>query len=92
MRQVLAPDPARILSGCIAETNLPGPGSKELAYLVQKCALNPELKDRYILRPVRSGKGAGIVLVKISWLKSGRRPWSAYTPDPAARCRNWERV
>ncbi|KAI0897466.1 hypothetical protein F4806DRAFT_462301 [Annulohypoxylon nitens] len=50
---------AKILDEGIVDTILPG--SQELKQLLQQCKLSPTLKDGYIIKPVRDGKGAGIV-------------------------------
>ncbi|KAI1455547.1 hypothetical protein F4805DRAFT_435909 [Annulohypoxylon moriforme] len=56
---VLTPAQAKILDEGIADTILPG--SQELDELIQLSSLSPKLKDDYIIKPVRDGKGAGIV-------------------------------
>ncbi|CAH0055509.1 unnamed protein product [Clonostachys solani] len=42
-------------------TNTLLPGSEELEELIHACKEAPELRHEYILKPIRSGKGAGIV-------------------------------
>lgn len=58
-RQVLTPVQAQVLEKGIADTILPG--STELQELIQLSKDAPGLRHEYILKPVRSGKGAGIV-------------------------------
>ncbi|KPM41729.1 hypothetical protein AK830_g4830 [Neonectria ditissima] len=59
LRKVLTTSQARILDRGIVETMLPG--SQELIQLFQASKNLPELKNDYLLKPVRGGKGAGIV-------------------------------
>ncbi|EER25309.1 hypothetical protein CPC735_019130 [Coccidioides posadasii C735 delta SOWgp] len=56
---VLSEDQARMLRDGIAETFIPG--SPELEEFVLRCKSQPEAKDGYLLKPIRSGKGAGII-------------------------------
>ncbi|KAI2464801.1 hypothetical protein F4781DRAFT_411623 [Annulohypoxylon bovei var. microspora] len=56
---VLTPAQAHILNEGIVDTFLPG--SQELDQLLQLSKLSPKLKDSHILKPVRGGKGIGIV-------------------------------
>ncbi|KAI2635261.1 hypothetical protein GGS21DRAFT_102151 [Xylaria nigripes] len=58
-RNVLTTDQGRALQNGIVDTFIPG--SPELRSLVQKSISYPDLKDGYILKPIRSGKGAGIL-------------------------------
>ncbi|KAI1089358.1 hypothetical protein F5B19DRAFT_467683 [Rostrohypoxylon terebratum] len=58
-RGLIYPNQARILDEAIVDTILPG--SQELKQLLQQCKLSPTLKDGYVMKPVRDGKGAGIV-------------------------------
>ncbi|RAL07451.1 Clavaminate synthase-like protein [Aspergillus homomorphus CBS 101889] len=58
-RNVITHAQAKILDHGIADTILPG--SSELEQFVGSCKENPELKQDYILKPIRSGKGDGIV-------------------------------
>ncbi|OTB04745.1 hypothetical protein M426DRAFT_320605 [Hypoxylon sp. CI-4A] len=58
-RGVLMPAQAQVLDEGIVDTILPG--SQELDHLLQLSKSSPKLKDEYILKPVRGGKGAGIV-------------------------------
>ncbi|KAH7125922.1 hypothetical protein EDB81DRAFT_663481 [Dactylonectria macrodidyma] len=58
-RKVLTQTQAKILDRGIAHTILPA--SQELDQLLQASKRCPELKDEYILKPIRGGKGAGIV-------------------------------
>ncbi|KAI0002720.1 hypothetical protein F4779DRAFT_635052 [Xylariaceae sp. FL0662B] len=58
-RKVLTPSQARVLDKGVADTILPG--SPRLNQLLQDSRCSPKLKDEYILKPVRGGKGAGIV-------------------------------
>lgn len=57
--QVLTRDQARILQSGIAPSMLPG--STELIEFTQRCMEAPGLRNEYLLKPIRSGKGAGIV-------------------------------
>lgn len=58
-RQVLTQAQANALDRGIADTILPG--SPELFQLLDRCRASPDLRNKYILKPVRSGKGDGIV-------------------------------
>ncbi|KAK7413980.1 hypothetical protein QQX98_007163 [Neonectria punicea] len=58
-REVLTPSQARVLDRGIVDTLLPG--SQELAHLLEMSKEFLPLKNDYILKPVRGGKGAGIV-------------------------------
>ncbi|KAI0517593.1 hypothetical protein F5B22DRAFT_110747 [Xylaria bambusicola] len=58
-QQVLTPAQARVLDEGIVDTYLPN--SPQLSSLLQKSISEPSLKDDYILKPVRGGKGAGII-------------------------------
>ncbi|KAK6859078.1 hypothetical protein PG995_004931 [Apiospora arundinis] len=58
-RGVLMTGQADSLRSGIAETLLPG--SERLCDLLQACRASPQRKDGYILKPIRSGKGDGIV-------------------------------
>ncbi|KAI1391875.1 uncharacterized protein F4822DRAFT_441117 [Hypoxylon trugodes] len=59
MRGVLSPAQAHILDEGIVDTVLPG--STEMDRLLQASSCSSKLKDQYILKPARGGKGAGIV-------------------------------
>lgn len=56
---VLTPAQAAILREGISTTFIAG--SAEISKLKQDCHHNPNLKDNFILKPIRSGKGAGIL-------------------------------
>ncbi|KAL4807138.1 hypothetical protein BDV18DRAFT_136995 [Aspergillus unguis] len=58
-RNVLTAEQAHILDCGIVPTIIPG--SAKLGQYIARCAENPSLKDEYILKPVRGGKGAGIL-------------------------------
>ncbi|PWY74487.1 hypothetical protein BO94DRAFT_606936 [Aspergillus sclerotioniger CBS 115572] len=58
-RKVLTPQEASLLERGICETILPG--SNQLAQLIERCRLQCGLKDEWLLKPARSGKGEGIV-------------------------------
>lgn len=58
-RGVLSPSQSSILDKGIVDTVLPG--SPELKTILQASKLSPQLKNEYILKPIRGGKGAGIV-------------------------------
>jgi hypothetical protein len=58
-RGVISPSQAYSLDKGIIETILPG--SNELGKFLQCCRTTPELQAEYILKPIRSAKGAGIV-------------------------------
>lgn len=58
-RKVITPEQAGILESGITPTMLPG--SAELGAFIDRSNASPQLKDDYILKPVRSGKGAGIL-------------------------------
>jgi hypothetical protein len=57
-RNVLTPEQATILHRGIVPTITPG--SSQLSHFIAGCRKS-SLKDAYILKPVRSGKGAGIL-------------------------------
>ncbi|KAF5626176.1 multidrug transporter [Fusarium sp. NRRL 52700] len=58
-RGVVTPIQAEVLRLGVVETLLPG--SKELKDLLQMSFASPDLKYGYILKPIRSGKGNGII-------------------------------
>ncbi|KAE8380411.1 hypothetical protein BDV26DRAFT_302844 [Aspergillus bertholletiae] len=58
-REVLTQAQAHALDLGIADTILPG--SLELYQLLERCRSSPDLRTEYLLKPVRSGKGDGIV-------------------------------
>ncbi|THC96584.1 hypothetical protein EYZ11_003924 [Aspergillus tanneri] len=58
-RDVLSPEQGEALKRGIAHTIIPG--SSELNELVQMSKDYPERKNEYLLKPIRGGKGAGIV-------------------------------
>lgn len=58
-RNVLTLSQAKVLDKGIPETILPG--SLELDQAIAYCKEMPDLKSEYILKPIRSGKGDGIV-------------------------------
>ncbi|KAH6876396.1 hypothetical protein B0T10DRAFT_414530 [Thelonectria olida] len=58
-RGVLTPRQADALDNGVVETILPG--SRELDGLLYACSDSPQLKNQYILKPIRSGKGDGII-------------------------------
>ncbi|KAL2008009.1 hypothetical protein VTN00DRAFT_7991 [Thermoascus crustaceus] len=58
-KNILTPEQAKALQKGIATTILPG--SVELEKLITACHECEPLKNDYILKPVRSGKGAGIL-------------------------------
>lgn len=58
-RGVLTSAQAQILHHGIADTL--NPGSQEMKKVLQAATADPELRNQYLLKPVRSGKGAGIV-------------------------------
>lgn len=58
-RQVLSLNQAKILEKSITDTFIPG--SLHLDKLLQLSTKNPEIKKDFLLKPVRGGKGAGII-------------------------------
>lgn len=58
-RRVLSLDQADALERGIVDTILPG--STRMSDLVAASKKSPQVKDRYLLKPIRSGKGDGIV-------------------------------
>ncbi|GAT25084.1 taurine catabolism dioxygenase TauD [Aspergillus luchuensis] len=58
-RNIITPAQAKTLNKGITETLLPG--SSELDRFIEYCKGSPELKNEYILKPIRGGKGEGIV-------------------------------
>lgn len=58
-RNVITPAQATMLDQGIANTILPG--SMELDQLISSCEKEHGLKNEYLLKPIRSGKGDGIV-------------------------------
>ncbi|OAA60859.1 hypothetical protein ISF_05898 [Cordyceps fumosorosea ARSEF 2679] len=83
-RGVLAAGQARALAKGIADTTLPG--EARMRRLLRQSRVDPALKDAYLLKPVRGGKGAGIVfgedLGGDEWLAALRDLQSARL-DPA---------
>lgn len=78
-RNIITPAQAKALNKGIADTLLPG--SAELDRFIEYCRSNPELRNGYILKPIRGGKGEGIVfgedLDSVEWasrLKDLRLP------------------
>ena len=69
-RNVLLPSEANVLQRGICPTILPG--STNMAQFIKQCELQPTLKDEYLLKPVRGGKGEGIMfgsdLAYESWM------------------------
>ncbi len=59
VQKIFTPKQARVLRRGIAWTM--NPGSRELAALIDLTRLSPQVKDNFILKPIRGGKGAGIV-------------------------------
>ncbi|KAM5443991.1 hypothetical protein MferCBS31731_000508 [Microsporum ferrugineum] len=72
---ILTQEQAGILRKGIATTLLPG--SPELDHYYHQCKATPGLKDDFLLKPVRSGKGAGILfgdeLPTEAWLEKLER-------------------
>ncbi|KAI0150530.1 hypothetical protein GGR57DRAFT_504190 [Xylariaceae sp. FL1272] len=58
-RHVIGPEQAQILRRGIVDTIVPG--SQEMDNLLQTSLNSPDIKNEYILKPIRSGKGEGIV-------------------------------
>ncbi|KAJ9316144.1 hypothetical protein C8Q69DRAFT_410191 [Paecilomyces variotii] len=58
-RNVLTPHEADALDRGIVPTIIPG--SEKLERFISQCQETESLKDQYILKPVRSGKGVGIL-------------------------------
>lgn len=58
-RDILTPSEAGRLQQGICHTVIPG--STQMAQFIQQCRLQPHLKDNYLLKPVRGGKGEGII-------------------------------
>lgn len=58
-RNVLTPAEAIALDRGVTDTYLPG--SREMEEILQACKASPKLRYEYLLKPIRSGKGAGIV-------------------------------
>lgn len=58
-RSVLTPHQAQVLRDGIVDTFLPG--SQEMKKLLRMFTHSPQVKCHYLLKPIRSGKGAGIV-------------------------------
>lgn len=56
---ILTPSQGDIFLKGIASTIIPG--SPELEQLDKQCQQSPTIKDEYLLKPIRSGKGAGIL-------------------------------
>ena len=59
VQKVLTAPQADILRQGIAPTMIPG--SREMASLSMLSKCNPEVRHNYLVKPIRSGKGAGIV-------------------------------
>ncbi|KAB8213677.1 hypothetical protein BDV33DRAFT_184269 [Aspergillus novoparasiticus] len=58
-REVLTHDQGEALERGIADSFIPG--SSELNELIQTSVDSPELRKEYLLKPIRGGKGAGII-------------------------------
>lgn len=58
-RNVLTPAQATSLDRGLVPTLIPG--SRSLNQFIEKCNQDDSLKDQYLLKPIRSGKGAGIL-------------------------------
>ncbi|KAI2732198.1 hypothetical protein CBS147332_1337 [Penicillium roqueforti] len=58
-RNVLSPHQAGILDKGLVHTIIPG--SDKLEHFISRCQTDVFTKDNYLLKPVRSGKGAGIL-------------------------------
>lgn len=58
-RDILNPRQVDILRNGIAVTIISG--LAELERFIIRCQESPQLKDEYILKPIRGGKGAGIL-------------------------------
>lgn len=58
-REVLSSRQAEILDRGLVRTIIPG--SDRLEHLISDCQTGKSSKDNYLLKPVRSGKGAGIL-------------------------------
>lgn len=58
-RNVLTPGQATTLDRGIVDTALPG--SRELEELLQASRDSPQLRNGFLMKPIRGGKGAGIV-------------------------------
>lgn len=58
-RSVISECQADILRKGIADTLIPG--SADIQELLQRSKENPELRGDYLLKPIRGGKGAGII-------------------------------
>ncbi|EEP79913.1 predicted protein [Uncinocarpus reesii 1704] len=56
---VLTEEQALVLRDGIAQTIIPG--SPAMEAFIRQCESEPGLKDGYLLKPIRSGKGAGII-------------------------------
>ena len=59
VQKILSPTQADTLRRGITLTVIPG--SRELAILVKLTKISPRIKNDFILKPIRSGKGAGII-------------------------------
>ncbi|KAJ9301140.1 hypothetical protein DTO271G3_1275 [Paecilomyces variotii] len=74
-RKVLTSRQADALDRGIVPTIIPG--SEKLGHFISQCRESESLKDQYILKPVRSGKGVGIVfgdqLTHEEWMSALRR-------------------
>ncbi|KAJ5737500.1 uncharacterized protein N7483_002625, partial [Penicillium malachiteum] len=58
-QNIISPEQARCLDRGIVPTILPG--STALDQLLQNCKLSEGLQTKYLLKPIRSGKGTGIL-------------------------------
>ena len=58
-RGILTAAQAEALHSGVVDTILPGSG--ELHNLLRACRVSPQLRHNYILKPIRSGKGDGII-------------------------------
>ncbi|KAJ5273184.1 hypothetical protein N7478_008309 [Penicillium angulare] len=79
-RKVITPEQAELLSRGITPTVLPG--SRSLDRFIEDCKESEDLQNNYILKPIRGGKGAGILfgdeLLHSDWMtkvESMRSPY-----------------
>ena len=59
VQKLFTPKQARVLRRGITLTI--NPGSRELAILIEMTKISPQIRNQFILKPIRGGKGAGII-------------------------------
>jgi hypothetical protein len=81
---VLTKEQANILRYGVTTSYLPG--SSELDHFIKQCREDPKIKDKFLLKPIRSGKGAGILFGdQVSADEWQSRLWALRSSSPASQ-------